>query len=68
MIASGLPGQIGSVLLEVARAAFTQAMVLTSAVSVALAIIAAIVVGMLLRDVAVPTEETESDAKNGASS
>jgi DHA2 family multidrug resistance protein-like MFS transporter len=67
-IASGLPGQIGSVLLETARAAFTQAVVLTSAVSVALAVIAAIMVGVVLRDVAVPTEETESGAKDGTSS
>jgi hypothetical protein len=37
-------------------------------VSVTLAVIAAIMVGVVLRDVAVPTEETESGTKDGASS
>jgi DHA2 family multidrug resistance protein-like MFS transporter len=49
-IADKLPHEIGIRLLETARDVFTQAVVLASSVSAALCLIAAIVIGTLLRN------------------
>jgi MFS transporter, DHA2 family, multidrug resistance protein len=48
-IADELPREIGIPLLETARDAFMQALVLTSSVSAALSMVAAVVIGTLLR-------------------
>lgn len=62
-IAASLPGATGEALIEAARAAFTEAVVLAAMVSAALTVFAAIVAATFLRDVglpAAPTEETAS--------
>jgi MFS transporter, DHA2 family, multidrug resistance protein len=48
-VAASLPERTGAVLLDAARAAFTEAVVLTAMVSAALAIAAAIVTATMLR-------------------
>jgi DHA2 family multidrug resistance protein-like MFS transporter len=50
-LAADLPGESGVALLQVAREAFTDAVVLTAVISAALAVIAAITIGALLRNV-----------------
>ena len=50
-IAASSPGQAGALLLAASREAFTDAVVLTSTVSAALVLIAAIVTAVVLRDV-----------------
>lgn len=50
-MAAGLPGETGAALLAAARKAFTEAVVLTAAVSTVLVIAAAIVTAMVFRDV-----------------
>jgi MFS transporter, DHA2 family, multidrug resistance protein len=49
-VAASLPGPTSAALLEAARAAFTEAVVLTAAVSAALVIVAAIVTAVVLRN------------------
>jgi DHA2 family multidrug resistance protein-like MFS transporter len=51
VMAPDLPGQTGGALLEAARAAFTEGVFFTAAVSAALAVVGAIVTATLLRRV-----------------
>ena len=58
-IAGSLPAQAGAALLEAARGAFTEAVVLTAWVSAALAVAAAIVTATVLREMGVQTAPAE---------
>jgi MFS transporter, DHA2 family, multidrug resistance protein len=58
-MAGSLPAQVGAALIEAARGAFTEAVVVTAALSAVLAVAAAIVTATLLRDVGFRTTVPE---------
>ena len=62
-IAGSLPDHAGAVVLGAARHAFTDAVILTSAVNAVLAVLAAILVGTLLRDVGQRAASAEEAAR-----
>jgi MFS transporter, DHA2 family, multidrug resistance protein len=66
--AAGLPNGLDTVLLEVARQAFTQGMVVAAAISTVVAVGIAVLALVALRDVRMNPDQNDSDASGAAAS
>jgi MFS transporter, DHA2 family, multidrug resistance protein len=66
--AAGLPNGLDTILLEVARQAFTQGMVVAAAISTVVAVGIAVLALVALRDVRMNPDQNDSDASGAAAS